>query len=131
VVGVAGREIRPGRIVTARGVRAALNLIRTFEGAAVRRVATLVTVDVSDPEVLVARTGEGSEVTLHPEGLDLQLRRWWVVHEAGQRGSNVIATLDLSLTNNCPVVWTPAVTSPPPPPPPNSAGTPAHPQPHA
>lgn len=129
VVGLDGREIRPGRPVQARSVLAALRLIRAFENAAVRRVASLVAVDVSDPELLVVRTGEGSEITLHPEGLDLQLRRWWVVHEAGARQSNVIATLDLSLTNHCPVVWAPV--SPPPPPPPNPAVAPSGRQPHA
>jgi cell division septal protein FtsQ len=114
VAGLDGRELRPGQPIKSRQVLAALALVRAFDSAAVGQVASLATVDVSDPEVLVVRTGEGSEITLHPQGLDLQLRRWWAVHEAGLRSSNVIATLDLSLTNYCPVVWAPAASQPPP-----------------
>lgn len=112
--GIGGRDLRPGRPIEAREVAAALQLVREFERSEIQRVVTLATVDVSDPAVLVVRTDQGAVVTLHPRDLDLQLRRWWAVYEAGRRSSNVIATLDLSVTNYCPVVWTTPASQPPP-----------------
>lgn len=113
IEGVGGRDLRPGRPVGTREVAAALALVQEFERSEVKRVATLASVDVSDPSVLVARTDQGTVVTMHPLDVAQQLRRWWAVHQAGLRSSNVIATLDLSVTNYCPVVWTNPTSQPP------------------
>ncbi len=70
-------------------------------------------VDVSSPEVLVARTSEGSEITFSGQDFDRQLRRWREIYDIGQRMAKAVATLDLSVPNNIPATWVDASTLPP------------------
>jgi len=62
-------------------------------------------VDVSAADVLVVRTGQGSEVTFGLTGLEQQLRRWRAIYDLGQQNSNAIASIDLAITNNIPIRW--------------------------
>jgi hypothetical protein len=57
-------------------------------------------VDVSAPEVLIASTDQGSEITFAPENLDQQLGRWWRIHQECLRLNKSIATLDLAVAEN-------------------------------
>jgi cell division septal protein FtsQ len=113
VAGVSPTQLQPGRRVTALQVQAALKLIAAFDQSSMAGLVDLQRVDVSFPEVLVLRTGQGSEVTFGLANLEQQLRRWHEIYQLGQQSSNVIATLDLAVTNNIPVRWLEASAVPP------------------
>jgi hypothetical protein len=51
------------------------------------------------------------------EGLEMQLRRWRLVHDYAATTAKGIATLDLSVTNNVPARWQEAASVPMMPPP--------------
>jgi hypothetical protein len=46
--------------------------------------------------------------------MDWELHRWRLVHEAAARLGKQIRWLDLSVTNNCPLLWQPDEPEPPP-----------------
>ena len=62
-------------------------------------------VDVNAPGVVVATTGQGSEITFGLENLDQQLRRWRAIHDLGLQRKATIASADLAVANNVPVRW--------------------------
>ena len=107
-------ELRPGRQVESAQVHAALRLLVEFNGSLMAGLADVRRIDVSSPDILRVTTGQGSEITFavgaNPA---LQLRRWRVVHDQGQRASKAIAALDLSITNNIPARWVEANSLPP------------------
>jgi len=65
-------------------------------------------VDVSEPRVLVATTGQGSEVTFGLDRVEQQLQRWQRIYNYGLQQQKTIATADLAVANNVPVRWMPA-----------------------
>jgi cell division septal protein FtsQ len=112
VAGVNATELQPGRRLAAPQVQAALNLIVAFAQSPMAGLVDLRRVDVSAADVLVARTGQGSEVTFGLTDLDQQLRRWHAIFELGQQSSNVVASVDLAITNNIPIRWLDASAAP-------------------
>lgn len=112
--GVNRAELRPGGTLTSRAVRAGLQLVQDFDRSPLSVQCTLKTIDVASPEILVVRTDDGAEVTFGLEQIGLQLERWALVREAGARASRFVATLDLSVANNCPVLWQETAPAPPP-----------------
>jgi len=118
LAGVHGVELQPGRRLEAPQVQAALHLISAFEQSPMAGLVDLRRVDISSPDVLVIKTGQGSEVTFGTADMEQQLQRWHAIFQIGQQHSNVIASLDLAVTNNIPVRWVeasavPAVTPKP------------------
>jgi cell division septal protein FtsQ len=109
-------ELQPGRRIESAQARAALQLIASFESSPMAGLVELKRIDVSEPEVLVVTTGQGSEITFGPENFDRQLPRWQAVHELGLKMNKVIATLDLAVPNNVPARWLEASARAPPPP---------------
>ena len=105
VCGVKPSELQPGRRLEAAQVQAALQLIVAFDQSPMVGLTGLRRVDVSGPEVLLATTDQGSEVTFGLGDLEQQLRRWQAILESGQRLSKAIATLDLAITSNIPARW--------------------------
>jgi cell division septal protein FtsQ len=103
--GLNAAELRPGHAISATKVNAALRLITEFENSPMAGLADLLTVDLSGTDVLQVTTGQDSQVTFAMDRLDEQLRRWRVVHDFGRKLGRVIRTLDLSVTNNSPVLW--------------------------
>ena len=95
---------------------AALQLIQKFEESFMSTVVDLKRVDVSSPEVMVATTSRGSEITFTTQDIDQQLLRWREIYEKGMRYNRDIATLDLAVTNNIPARWMEASLEPPQPP---------------
>ena len=73
-------------------------------------------VDVSQTDVLVATTGQGSEITFGLTDFEKQLRRWHETYEMAQRLGKGIYTLDLAVANNIPAKWMDAAALPPSPP---------------
>jgi cell division septal protein FtsQ len=105
--------VQPGRRIEALQVHAALQLILAFEQSPMAGLVDLKRLDVSSPDVLVATTGQGSEVTFGLTDIDQQLRRWHQIHDQAQRLSKAIATLDLAVTNHVPARWLEASAVPP------------------
>jgi cell division septal protein FtsQ len=111
--GVNVAELRPGHAVTAPKVTAALRLIDEFEHSPMAGLVDLLTVDLSGTDVLQVTTGQGSQITFAMDRTEEQLRRWRLVHDFGIKQGRAIRTLDLSVTNNSPVLWADASTLPP------------------
>jgi cell division septal protein FtsQ len=106
-------DLRPGRRVDLSQVSAALRLVELYEESPLLGVVDMARIDVSQPEILTVTTGQGAEVTLSITNLDTQLRRWRQAYDHGQKLGKVIATLDLSITNNLPATWVEASAAPP------------------
>ena len=96
-------------------VLSALQLVQKFQESPMASALDLKRVDVSSPEVLIATTSQGSEITFGMQNLDQQLLRWRDIYEQGRRFNQAIATLDLAVTNNTPVRLTAASLQPNPP----------------
>jgi hypothetical protein len=111
--GINAAELFPGAAIRSPKVGAALRLIAGFENSPLAGMVDLQSVDVSGTEVLQVTTGQGSRITFGLDRLDDQLRRWRLVHDYGKKIGQAIRTLDLSITNNDPVVWLEASAGPP------------------
>jgi len=105
VAGVNYFQLQPGRRIELPQVQSALKLIAAFRRSPMAGLVELQRVDVSQPGVIVATTGQGSEVTFGPENLDQQLQRWQQIHLLGQQQQKTIASADLAVANNVPVRW--------------------------
>lgn len=103
--GFAGIELIPGRVASAPRLLAALRLISEFDNSPMSGLVDLETVDLSAPDQLVATTGQGSQITFGLDRIEEQLRRWWAVYDNGRAHGRAILSLDLSVTNNVPVLW--------------------------
>lgn len=110
------KEAQVGHPVEMPQVKAALKLIDAFERSPMAGVTELRKIDVSAPEVLIATTGQGGEVTFGLTDFEQQLRRWHDIYDMGQKLSKAVATLDLAISNNIPATWIEASVVPPLPP---------------
>jgi cell division septal protein FtsQ len=111
--GLDANVVQPGHRIATPQAQAALKLIVTFEQSSMAGVVDLKRIEVSSPEVLVATTGQGSEVTFGLADLDQQLRRWHDIFDMGQKLGKAIATLDLAVSNHIPARWLEASAVPP------------------
>ncbi len=113
ITGLKNADLRPGHPVASKQVFAALRLMEAFEGSAMYPLVDLERVDISTPEVLRAFTGQGAQITLGLDRFDPQLLRWQSIHQFGLTVGKSIASVDLSITNNLPVLWSEAGLVPP------------------
>jgi hypothetical protein len=113
IAGINASELQPGRRILTPSVQAALQLIMAFDQSSMSTVVDLKRVDAFSPSVLVATTGQGSEVVFGLVDLDQQLLRWYEVFNFGQKQSKAIANLDLAVTKNLPIRWIEASAVPP------------------
>jgi cell division septal protein FtsQ len=113
ICGIDVHKLQPGHRIDAPPVQAALQLVVAFETSPMAGLVNLKSIDVTSPQVLVATTGQGSEVTFGLTDLDRQLRRWHDIFERAQRQNKVIATLDLAVTSNIPARFLDASAVPP------------------
>jgi hypothetical protein len=114
LTGVSASELNPGRPVTSPRIGAALRLIARFENSPMAGLVDLQSVDVSGTDVLQVTTGQGNQITFAFDRLEEQLRYWRLVFDHGKKIGKAIRTLDLSVTNNAPVLWLDASATPPP-----------------
>lgn len=112
--GVSASELNPGRPITSPRIGAALRLIAGFENSPMAGLVDLKSVDVSGTDVLQVTTGQGNQITFALDRLEEQLRYWRLVFDHGKKIGKAIRTLDLSVTNNAPVLWLDASAAPPP-----------------
>lgn len=113
ISGMNAFQMQPGRRVELPQVQAALKLISAFASSPMAGLADLRRMDVSAPGVIVATTGQGSQITFGLENFDQQLRRWREIYDYGkQANKGDIASADLAVANNVPVRWTLASSTP-------------------
>jgi POTRA domain, FtsQ-type len=105
LVGVKSSELRPGRPAESEQVHAALRLVEAFERSEMFGVVDLTQIDLSTSALLRVSTAQSNEVTFATQQLDVQMRRWWTIHEAALKKGQAIATLDLSVSNHIPATW--------------------------
>jgi hypothetical protein len=114
LTGVAGVDLRPGRPVEFRQIRAALRLVSEFSRSPMIGLVDVTAVDLSIPQLLQITTSQGALVTFGVENLGQQLRRWRLVHDYALEKGKAVASLDLSVTNNVPARWLEATVVPAP-----------------
>jgi len=105
IIGLNAYQLQPGRRMDSPPVQAALQLITAFNASPMAGLVDLQRIDVSAPEVLVATTMQGGEITFGLDDFDQQLRRWRGIYDAGQRMNKTIAALNLAVPSNIPVRW--------------------------
>ncbi len=105
IVGLSAREVQPGRRLESAPALAALQLVQVFERSMLEGLVDLKQIDISQPDVLVVKTTQGSEITFGLTDLDQQVLRWQAIFEAGRTNNKAIATLDLAVSNNIPATW--------------------------
>lgn len=117
ISGLDNRSLRVGRDLPSPGVRVALNLVQVFPHSPMAGQVGLSSLDVAEPDIVQVTTDRGAEIRLPLAQLDWQLQRWRLVHDAVARLGHTLRWLDLSMTNNCPVLWETGEPEPPAPPP--------------
>ena len=103
IAGVNVFQLQPGRRIEQPQVQLALQLITAFAKSPMAGLVDLRRVDISAPGVVVATTGQGSEITFGLEHLDQQLRRWREIYDYALSRKSNIASVDLAVANNIPV----------------------------
>ncbi len=111
--GVSSSDLRPGQSLSLPGVVPALRLVGEFDKSPMAGRAELRSIDLSLTEVLQVTTTQGAQAVLGYDRLAQQLQRWRLIQEAGQRMGRAIASIDLSVSNNVPVLWLAAAAEPP------------------
>ncbi len=112
IAGLNAFQLQPGRRMELPQVQAALRLIAAFAKSPMAGLVDLRRVDVSAPGVVLAITGQGSEITFGLDHQDQQLRRWRQIYDLGLRQQRAIASVDLAVANNVPVRWMLASAAP-------------------
>ena len=112
ILGLNYFQLQPGHRLESSQVQAALQLIIAFGHSPMFGLVDLRQVDVSAPGVVIATTGQGSQITFGLDNLDQQLRRWRQIYDLGFRQGKTIATVDLAVANNVPVNWVMANAAP-------------------
>jgi cell division protein FtsQ len=107
LLGLQFEEIRPGRSTDRPKVIAAMRLIEEFRRSPMVGRVKVESVDVSVPWGLTVTTSEGTRVTFGLDRLTRQLQIWRRIHDHGLTQGKRILTLDLSIRNYHPVVWSP------------------------
>jgi cell division septal protein FtsQ len=112
VTGLNVYQLQPGHRVESPQAQAALQLIGAFGHSPMAGLVDLRRVDVSQPGVVIATTGQGGEITFGLENLEQQLGRWRKIYDLGMSKNKMIASLDLAVANNVPVRWAKIVSVP-------------------
>jgi cell division protein FtsQ len=105
VTGLNAFQLQPGRRMDWPQVQAALQLVSAFNKSPMAGLVDLQRIDVAAPEILVATTTQGSEITFGLDDFPRQLRRWREIYDAGQRMNKAIAALNLAVPDNIPARW--------------------------
>lgn len=112
VTGVNPKDVKSVGQTDSGQVRCALELIGKYYQSPMAGITDLKRVDVGSPEILIATTGQGSEITFGVRDIDQQLLRWREIYEQGLRYNRSIQSLDLAVTNNIPTRWMEASIQP-------------------
>lgn len=105
IVGLNYFQLQAGHRIELPQVQAALSLVAAFDRSPLAGLVDLERVDVSQPRVIVATTGQGSEVTFGLDNVEQELQRWQEIYNYGAQQQRTIAAADLAVANNVPVRW--------------------------
>jgi len=105
IIGLNAYQLQLGRRLDSPQMQAALQLITTFNSSPMAGLVDLQRIDVSAPEVLVATTMQGGEITFGLDDFPRQLGRWREIYDVGQRMNKDIASLNLAVPSNIPARW--------------------------
>jgi cell division septal protein FtsQ len=105
ITGLNVYQLQPGHRVESPQVQAALKLLGAFDHSPMAGLVDLRRIDLTSPEVVVVTTGQGSEITFGLDNLEQQLSRWRGIYDLGQSKNKIIASADLAVANNVPVLW--------------------------
>ena len=114
ITGVGSTSFRPGHIVSSPPILAALKWIRAFQSSPMAGHVDIRAIDVASPSALLVNTEQGNEVSFAYNDFETQLARWRVVHAWGMQRTQILASLDLAVTNYVPAVWVNPTNAPPP-----------------
>lgn len=101
-----------GRRVESAPLQAALQLIHAFNRSPMMGLVDLQRVDVSSPQIIVATTAQGGEITFGLQNVEQQLRNWRQVYDMARSHKKAIVSLNLAVDGGVPLVWTDAVAVP-------------------
>ncbi len=95
----------PGKITSEPLIKRALDLKRFLD-----RNPTVLNIQVnrisfSEPRTLQVIDNQGGKVVFSKDHLELSLMQWMRVAEVGRLSGKRIQFMDLTITNNCPVIW--------------------------
>lgn len=116
LTGIPLSDVRPGRTVELPQALAALGLVQAFQRSSMLGLVDVREIDIAQPGVLVLTTVQGSSISFGLADFDRQLDRWRLVLEQARQQGKHIASLDLAVANNSPMIWIDAagVSAPPP-----------------
>ena len=97
--------LRPGYPTPSDQAQLALQLIAAFQRSPMAGLDTLQAIDLTRPGLLQVTSGEGAQITFGAVHLARQLRRWRAVYDYAKRSGKQLASLDLSISKNVPLVW--------------------------
>jgi cell division septal protein FtsQ len=105
ITGLNVYQLQPGHRVESPQLQAALKLLGAFDHSPMAGLVDLRRIDLTSPEVIVVTTGQGSEITFGLDNLEQQLGRWRGIYDLGQSKNKIIASANLAVANNVPVLW--------------------------
>jgi hypothetical protein len=105
ITGIPASDLRPGKPLGIPQVQEALKLVVAFENSPMFGLVDMKQVDVSEPEVLKVSTAQGNEVIFRLHDFEGQYNRWRMAHDYTLRVRQRMGVLDLSVTNNVPILW--------------------------
>lgn len=103
--GLTGLGLVPGKVANSRQVDHAIQTYLTFKGSSMRERVKIRSIDISRPDVVVARTSDKQEIVFGRHDLVAQFRRWELMLDEANRKEMRLVTLDLSMKNNHPFKW--------------------------
>jgi hypothetical protein len=105
MTGAGAAAFRPGQITSAPQILGALKWIRAFKDSSMAGEVNISSLDVSSVTSLLVVTEQSNEISFAYEDFDRQITRWQRIHQFGRRNDQVLASLDLVVTNFVPAVW--------------------------
>ena len=108
LTGVSDKNILvPNRCCESKRVLNALKFVQLYRHSPFYEKDPLVEVNLSEPSIIIARTEKGVEAVFDEYRLEQGLARWYSIASYGNEIERRVKTIDLSVTNNVPVVWFP------------------------
>jgi hypothetical protein len=105
LTGVGDTPFRPGHPVASREILAALQWIKAFEKSTMVARVDVREIDVSSTTALVVTTEQANEISFAYADFESQLSRWHRIFNLGRSNHQILASLDLVVTNYVPAVW--------------------------
>jgi hypothetical protein len=105
LTGVGTTSFRPGHQVASAQILAALKWIKAFEQSEMAGRVDVREIDVSSTTAFLVTTEQGNEISFAYANFEAQLTRWHRIYDLGRSNNQMLASLDLVVTNYIPAVW--------------------------